>query len=44
GLQPAPQALIALVAEIGVLAVLGTWFLARHVSSRELHPAAVPPV
>ena len=30
GLQPAPQALIALVAEIGVLVVLGAWLVADH--------------
>jgi hypothetical protein len=34
GLQPAPQALIALVAEIGVLVVVGAWFLADHVARR----------
>jgi hypothetical protein len=28
GLQPAPQALIALVAELGVLVIVGAWFLA----------------
>ena len=33
GLQPAPQALIALVAEIGVLVVVGAWLVADHVSA-----------
>jgi hypothetical protein len=33
GLQPAPQALIALVAEIGVLVVVGAWMLARQARS-----------
>ena len=33
-LQPAPQALIALVAEIGVLAVVGAWLVADHVVQR----------
>jgi hypothetical protein len=40
GLQPAPQALIALVAEIGVLVVVGAGLLARHLARRELHAAA----
>ena len=44
GLQPAPQALIALVAEVGVLVVIGAWLLARHVASREVHAASVPRV
>jgi hypothetical protein len=35
GLQPAPQALVALVAEIGALVVLGTWLIADHVVRRE---------
>jgi hypothetical protein len=35
GLQPSPQALIALVAEIGVLVVVGAWFLADHVAQRQ---------
>ena len=36
GLQPAPQALIALVAEIGVLVVLGAWLVADHVVRRQV--------
>jgi len=40
GLQPAPQALIALVAEIGVLVVLGAWLLAYQRARRELRAAA----
>jgi len=35
GLQPAPQALVALVAEIGALVVLGTWLIADRVVRRE---------
>jgi hypothetical protein len=35
GLQPAPQALIALVAEVGVLVVLGLWMAAAHVVQPE---------
>jgi len=42
GLEPAPQALIALVAEIGVLVVLGAWLLTPHLARRELHAAAAP--
>jgi hypothetical protein len=41
GLQPAPQALIALVAEIGVLAVVGAWFLANHVVQRRVRTAPI---
>ena len=41
GLQPAPQALIALVAEIGVLVVLGAWVVADHVMRREVHAVNV---
>jgi hypothetical protein len=41
GLQPAPQALIALVAEFGVLVVLGAWLIADRVVRRELRPAEV---
>jgi hypothetical protein len=36
GLQPAPQALIALVAETGALVVLGAWLVAAHVVRREV--------
>jgi len=36
GLQPSPQALIALVAEIGVLVVVGAWLVADHVAQRRL--------
>src|SRR5690349_25080501 len=35
GLQPAPQALVALVTEIGALVVLGTWLIADRVVRRE---------
>jgi len=41
GLQPAPQALIALVAEIGVLVVLGAWLIADHVVQRAVRTAGV---
>jgi hypothetical protein len=34
GLEPAPQALIALVAEIGALVVLGMWLVADQVVQR----------
>jgi len=44
GLQPAPQALIALVAEIGVLVVLGTWRVAGHVLQRRVELVRAPPV
>ena len=44
GLQPAPQALIALVAEVGVLVVIGAWLLARQLASPEVHTASVPRV
>jgi len=40
GLQPAPKALVALVAEIGVLVVLGAWLIADHVVHRELRTVA----
>jgi hypothetical protein len=41
GLEPAPQALIALVAEIGVLVVLGAWLVANHALQREAHTVSV---
>lgn len=41
GLQPAPQALIALVAEIGVLLVLGAWLVADHVVRRQVRTVPV---
>jgi hypothetical protein len=44
GLQPAPQALIALVAEIGVLVVLGAWLVADHVARREVRRRPGAPV
>jgi hypothetical protein len=44
GLQPAPQALIALVAEIGVLVVLGAWLVADHVVQREVRTLPRRPV
>ena len=34
GLEPAPQALVALVAELGVLAVVGAWLVAAHTEQR----------
>lgn len=44
GLQPAPRALIALVAEIGVLVVLGAWLLADHLLQRDTHLRTLPTV
>jgi hypothetical protein len=41
GLQPAPQALIALVAELGVLVVLGAWLMAGHLMRRDVR--TIPP-
>jgi hypothetical protein len=41
GLQPAPQALIALVSEIGALVALGVWLIADHVTRRELRAVGV---
>ena len=41
GLQPAPQALIALVAEIGVLLVLGAWLVADLVVRRQVRTIPV---
>ena len=41
GLQPAPQALIALVAESGVLVVLGAWLITDHIVRRESRAVAV---
>jgi hypothetical protein len=38
GFQPAPQALIALVAEVGVLVVLGIWLLTGRVMRRRCNP------
>jgi hypothetical protein len=42
GLQPAPQALIALVAEIGVLVVAGAWLLAQRAAAREVQTVPTP--
>jgi hypothetical protein len=42
GLEPAPQALIALVAEIGVLVVVGASLVANHAVRREIQAAVVP--
>ncbi len=39
GLQPSPQALIALLAESGVLVVVGAWLLADHVARHRLRTA-----
>jgi len=44
GLQPAPQALIALAAEAGVLVVLGGWMVAGHVGRRAVRNVPVGPV
>jgi hypothetical protein len=41
GLQPAPQALIALVAEIGVLVVVGAWLVADHVVQRQVRTVSM---
>jgi hypothetical protein len=42
GLEPAPQALIALVAEIGVLVVVAASLLANHAMQRDLQTAPIP--
>lgn len=39
GLQPAPQAMIALVAEIGVVVTVGAWFVTDHVAQRRVRTA-----
>jgi hypothetical protein len=44
GLEPAPQALIALVAEVGVLVALLAWLLARHIHRPTARLAAAPVV
>jgi hypothetical protein len=44
GLEPAPQALLALVAELGVLGVLGAWLLTCHRARRGFRVAVVPHV
>jgi hypothetical protein len=41
GLQPAPQALIALVAESAALVVLGAWLAAEHLVGRKPRALAV---
>jgi len=41
GLQPAPQALIALIAESGVLVVVGAWLVTDHLAQRRLPPVSV---
>jgi hypothetical protein len=41
GLRPAPQALIALVAESGVLVVLGAWLVADHLAQRKVRTLGV---
>jgi hypothetical protein len=41
GLQPAPQALIALVAELGVLVMVGAWFLADSVVRSQVRTARI---
>ena len=42
GLQPAPQALIALVAEAGVLVVVGAWFVADRMVERRVRRIPAP--
>jgi hypothetical protein len=44
GLQPAPQALIALVAEVGVLVVLAGWVVADHAARRAVRVVPHAPV
>jgi hypothetical protein len=44
GLEPAPQALVALVAEVGVLVAASTWFLAAYARPRRVHPVPHRPV
>jgi hypothetical protein len=44
GLQPAPQALIALVAEIGVLVTVASWLVVEHVMQRHLRTAPIAKV
>jgi hypothetical protein len=44
GLQPAPQALIALVAEVGVLLVVAGWLVAEHVVGRAIRSVPHTPV
>jgi hypothetical protein len=44
GLQPAPQALVALVAEVGVLVTVGAWFLADRVVRRRVRTAVIAQV
>lgn len=41
GLQPAPQALIALVAEIGVLVVVGAWLVVDYVVQRQVRTVSM---
>jgi hypothetical protein len=41
GLHPAPQALIALVAEIGVLVMVGAWLVADHVVRRQVRTTPI---
>jgi hypothetical protein len=40
GLEPAPQALLALVSEVAVLTAVALWLVARHVRDRPSHLAA----
>jgi hypothetical protein len=44
GLQPAPQALIALLAEIGALVAVGAWLVADHVLLRRARMVRAPPL
>ena len=44
GLEPSPQALIALVAEIGVLVVTAAWLIADRAVPREVRTVPVRPV
>jgi len=41
GLEPSPQALIALVAELGVLALVGTWLMVEHLVQRPVRTVPV---
>ena len=44
GLRPSPQALIALVAEIGVLVVVGAWLVADQMVRRRIRTSSLPGV
>ena len=44
GLEPAPQALIALVAETGVLMIVGAWLVVDHEVQHQVRTVPVPRV